>query len=478
MANNIITEAFIGNGWHKTDRTFPVENPATGEIIAQVADCGAEEAKQAVEIAVKTFATWKQTTPYERATILHRWNDLILQNEEQVARLMSLEMGKPIKEARGEVKYATSFITWFAEEAKRVYGDVIPSQFSHKRLMAVHQPVGPVFAITPWNFPAAMVTRKLAPALAAGCTFILKPAEQSPLTALLLAKYWQDAGGPAGTFQVITSLDPVAVSDVIINDDRVRKLSFTGSTEVGKLLYSKTATTMKRISLELGGHAPYIVFEDADIKAAVQETIACKFRNAGQTCVCTNRIYVQESIRDAFVEQFTAAAQALRVGDPLSEDTQIGPLVDKQGLNKVQAHLEDALAKGAKVVIGGKVKEGLFFEPTVLTDVKPGMRLMEEETFGPVAPILTFKTEAEAIEAANNTPYGLAAYFWTRDLGRSWRVAEALDYGIVGVNDGVPATAQAPFGGVKNSGIGREGGRQGIEEYLNTKYISIALPSA
>ena len=477
MVENMPTQAFIGGNWLKTGRTFEVHNPATGEILAHVTDCGVAEAKRAADVAVEAFASWKLTTAHERAALMMRWYDLIFKHDEEIARLMTLEMGKPIRESRAELKYAASFISWYAEEIKRNYGDIIPSQAANKRLFAIRQPVGPVLAITPWNFPAAMVTRKLAPALAAGCSLILKPAEQSPLTSLFLAQLWQEAGGPAGTFQVLPTLDPVPVADELLNDSRIRKVTFTGSTEVGKLLYQKAGATMKRISLELGGHAPFLIFADADIKAAVAETIACKFRNAGQTCVCTNRIYVQESIQAAFVEQFTQAVQALKVGDPLLDETQIGPLVDKQGLDKVQAHMADALAKGAHLVTGGKARDGLYFDPTVLTDVKPGMRMMEEETFGPVAPILTFKDEAEAIRAANATPYGLAAYLWTRDLGRAWRVTEALEYGIVGVNDGVPATAQAPFGGVKNSGIGREGGKWGLEEYLDVKYISMSLPS-
>lgn len=477
MVENMPTQAFIGGNWLKTERTFEVQNPATGETLAHVTDCGVAEAKRAADVAVEAFASWKLTTAHERAGLLMRWYDLIFKHDEEIARLMTLEMGKPIRESRAELKYAASFISWYAEETKRNYGDIIPSQNPNKRLFAIRQPVGPVLAITPWNFPAAMVTRKLAPALAAGCTFILKPAEQSPLTSLFLAQLWQEAGGPAGTFQVLPTLDPLPVADELLNDSRIRKITFTGSTEVGKLLYQKAGATMKRISLELGGHAPFLIFADADIEAAVAETIACKFRNAGQTCVCTNRIYVQESIQAAFVEQFTQAVQALKVGDPLLEETQIGPLVDKQGLDKVQAHMADALAHGAHLVTGGQARGGLYFDPTVLTNVKPGMRMMEEETFGPVAPILTFRDEAEAIQAANATPYGLAAYLWTRDLGRAWRVSEALEYGIVGVNDGVPATAQAPFGGVKNSGIGREGGKWGLEEYLDVKYISMSLPS-
>jgi succinate-semialdehyde dehydrogenase/glutarate-semialdehyde dehydrogenase len=456
-------------------KTFDVINPATRVVLASVADSGEAEARAAADAAVTAFEGWRRTTAYERAATLRRWHDLILRQVDEIARLMAQEMGKPVAESRGEVRYAASFVEFFAEEAKRVYGATIPSQFAHKRLLVNRKPVGPAYAITPWNFPAAMVTRKAAPALAAGCTMILKPAEQTPLTAIRLAELWSEAGGPAGTLQVITCADPLPVSRVLIADPRIRKLSFTGSTEVGMTLYAQAATTMKRLSLELGGHAPFIVFDDADIAAAVREVAASKFRNAGQTCVCANRIYVHERIADEFVSRFAEVVGALRVGDPLDEATQIGPLVDDAALAKVEAHVADALAKGARIVVGGKRGVGTWFEPTVLTGVRDGMLVMQEETFGPVAPIVLFGDEADAVRMANATSVGLAAYLWTNDLSRAFRVSEALEYGIVGVNDGVPSTAQAPFGGVKNSGIGREGGTWGIDEYLDVQYVSMAL---
>lgn len=471
-----IERRFITDDWHVSERTFSVISPIDGEPVAEIADCGAEEARQAASIAWEAFGSWKATTAFQRSDILLRWHDLMLENREELARLMSREMGKPVREARGEVAYAAGFVKWYAEEAKRTYGSVIPSHAPGKRLLALHQPVGPVFAITPWNFPAAMITRKAAPALAAGCTMIVKPAEQTPLSALRLAELWQQAGGPSGTLQVLPALDPVPLSDALFEDPRIRKITFTGSTEVGKILYRKSADTVKKISLELGGHAPYLVFEDADIDLAVREVIACKFRNAGQTCVCTNRIYVQESILEEFTEQFVAATRALRMGDPLDDDSDIGPLVDRQGLDKVVAHVEDALSKGARVALGGSAGEGLYFQPTVLTNVTADMSLMGEETFGPVAPLLSFATEEEAVAMANDTPYGLAGYFYTNDLSRAFRVSEALEYGIVGVNDGIPAVPHTPFGGVKQSGLGREGGPWGIDEYLEIKYISIGLP--
>jgi len=458
-------------------RTFNVINPATGARVGAAPDASADDARAAIERSVAAFPLWKAKTAFERGDLLRRWRDRILQNEDALARLMTAEMGKPITESRGEVKYAAGFVDWYAEEGKRAYGDLIPTHAAGKRLLATRQPVGPVYAVTPWNFPSAMVTRKVAPALAAGCSVVLKPAEQSPLTAIRLAELWVEAGGPAEVFQVVTTSDPVAVSEPFFADARVRKLTFTGSTEVGKLLYAQAARTVKRVSLELGGHAPFLIFEDADIAHAVTQVMATKFRNAGQTCVCANRIYVHASIREAVVVQLAEAVRALRVGDPLDEATHIGPLVDRAGLDKVTAHVADAIAKGARAVVGGQAGQGLYFEPTLLVDVAAGMRILEEETFGPVAPIVSFTSEAEVIAAANDTPYGLAAYLWTRDLGRAFRVSEALDYGIVGVNDGLPATPHAPFGGVKASGVGREGGRWGLDEYLDVKYVSIALPA-
>ena len=457
-------------------KSFDIINPATSSVLDRAPDATVEDARQAIEKAVAAFASWKAKTAFERSAVLRKWYELILGDEATLATMMTQEMGKPITESRGEVKYAAAFVEWYAEEAKRAYGDIVPAHAANKRLLVMRQPVGPVYAVTPWNFPAAMVTRKVAPALAAGCTVVLKPAEQSPLTAIRLEELWVKAGGQADVFQVVTTSNPAAFSDVFFDDPRVRKLTFTGSTEVGIQLYAKAAQTVKRVSLELGGHAPFIIFDDADVPAAVAQVMATKFRNAGQTCVCANRIYVHERLQSPFANQFADAVKALRVGDPMNDATQIGPLVDRQGLDKVAAHVDDAVTKGARALVGGQKRDGLYFDPTVLVDVKRGMRILEEETFGPVAPIVGFGDEAEAIRAANATPYGLAAYIWTRDLGRAFRVAEALDYGIVGINDGLPATPHAPFGGVKNSGIGREGGRWGLEEYLDVKYVSMVLP--
>ena len=456
--------------------TFDVINPTTSAVLDRAPDASVDDAKHAIERAVNSFSTWKAKTGFERSDVLRKWRDAILKDEEAIARLMTQEMGKPITESRGEVKYAAGFVEWYAEEAKRAYGEIVPSHAAHKRLLVTRQPVGPVYAVTPWNFPAAMVTRKVAPALAAGCTVVLKPAEQSPLTAIRLIELWVQAGGPADVFQVLTTSNPAAVSDVFFADARVRKLTFTGSTEVGIKLYEKAARTVKRVSLELGGHAPFIVCDDADVPAAVQQVMASKFRNAGQTCVCANRIYVHDKVQSAFIDRMAEGVRQLRVGDPMSDQTQVGPLVDQQGVEKVASHVEDALSRGAQAVVGGTRRDGLFFDPTLLVGVKSGMRILEEETFGPVAPIVGFTNEAEIIRAANATPYGLAAYVWTKDLGRAFRIAEQLDYGIVGVNDGLPAVAHAPFGGVKFSGIGREGGPWGMDEYLDVKYVSIALP--
>ena len=454
---------------------FDVVSPATGRVVASVPDQGVSEARACADRAAAAFIAWRAETAFARSALLRKWFDAILADRDNIARLIASEMGKAVSEARGEVTYAASFVEWYAEEAKRVYGETVPSQFAHKRLMVMHQPVGPVYAITPWNFPAGMVTRKVAPALAAGCTVILKPAEESPLTALRLAELWRQAGGPADVLQLLTTSDPVSVTRVFMADARIRKVAFTGSTAVGARLYAESAPGMKRISLELGGHAPFIVFDDAELDGAVREVIATKFRNSGQTCVCANRIFVHERVHDAFVTKLVAVVEKLRVGDPLDEATQIGPLVNAAALAKVREHVSDALAGGAKVATGGSAKEGLWFTPTVLTGVRAGMQIMREETFGPVAPVISFSDETAVIAAANDVEFGLAAYIWTADLSRAFRVTEALDYGIVGVNDGLPATAQAPFGGMKMSGLGREGGKWGLDEYLEVKYVSIAL---
>ena len=466
---------YLTDAWHHASRTYSVTSPATGEVVAQAADCGADEGRAAADVAWNAFESWRQVSPFERAEILMRWHDLMMRDQNALATTMSREMGKPIREARAEVAYAASFVKWYAEEGKRVYGETFPSHFGHKRLSAIRQPVGPAFGITPWNFPLAMVTRKAAPALAAGCTFVLKPAEQTPLTALQAAELWREAGGPDGTLQVLPAQDPVPLSDALIADPRIRKLTFTGSTEVGRILYAKSAETIKKLSLELGGHAPFLVFADADLEEAVKQVLACKFRNGGQTCVCVNRIYVHESVADEFTRRYAEAAAQLVVGDPLDDATDVGPLIDEQGMAKVERHVQDAVAKGATVVTGGSRLKGLFFAPTVLKGVTPDMLMMQEETFGPVAPIVTFARDEDAVAMANATPFGLAAYIYTNDLSRAYRVSEALEYGIVGVNDGVPSVAYAPFGGVKQSGIGREGGPWGIEEYLETKFVSVAL---
>jgi succinate-semialdehyde dehydrogenase/glutarate-semialdehyde dehydrogenase len=467
--------ALVGAQWTPSSAQYPLYSPSTGAEIARVADCGVKEAHAALEASVAAFASWRKTTAYERARLLRAWHALILRDEQDLARTIAQEMGKPVTEALGEVRYAASFVEWYAEEAKRVYGEVIPSHAANKRLYATRHPVGPVYAVTPWNFPAAMATRKLAPALAAGCTVVLKPAEQSPLTALKIAALWLEAGGPEGVLQVLTCQDPVAVSKVFLDDGRVRKITFTGSTEVGRILTRQSADTLKRMSMELGGHAPYLIFADADLDRAVADVMASKFRNAGQTCVCTNRVYVQRAILEAFTAKLAAAASALRVGDPLDPSTQIGPLVDAQGLEKVKAHVADAVKHGATVVTGGQALEGLYYAPTVLGGVTADMLVMREETFGPVAPVIAFDTEDEAVNAANDTPYGLAAYVWTKDLSTAMRVSENLEYGIVGLNDGMPSAVQAPFGGIKQSGFGREGGLWGIEEYLYVKYTSMGV---
>ena len=472
------SDAFIAGHWTSGNKTFAVHNPFDNSNVANVTDCGAEEAKEALESALTAFKTWRTTSGFDRGTIMKRWADLIRANELELGRTMALEMGKPIFESRGEAIYTATAIEWYAEEASRIAGEVVPSRYANKRGLAHPEPVGVVYGITPWNFPAAMIARKVGPALAAGCAFILKPAEQSPLTALYLAKLWDEAGGPKGTFQVLPALDPVPVSSILIGDERVRKLTFTGSTAVGRLLYEQSARTLKRVSLELGGHAPFILFEDTDVQQAASIVAISKFRNAGQTCISSNRIFAHEKILGAFTEAFVFEVNKLKHGDPLLESTTLGPLVDAQGLEKVRAHVDDAVALGANVSSGGEALGGLFYAATVLTDVPAASRILTEETFGPVAPIVSFSSEAHVLEAANSTEYGLAAYIWTRDISRAYRVAEGLEYGIVGVNDGVPSAMapQAPFGGIKNSGVGREGGRWGLEAFQEVKYISISLP--
>jgi len=479
-SSGVLENAYITAGVQEASATYEVRSPATGAVVGTAAACGAAEARAAADLAVTAFENWKARTAFERSEVLRRWYELILEDEEALGPLIATEMGKALKEARGEVTYAANFVKFYAEEAIRIYGDTVPAASPDKRIMVTRQPVGPVFAITPWNFPAGMITRKAAPALAAGCSVVLKPAEQTPFTALRLAELWLEAGGEPGTLQVLPAADPREVSETLIEDSRIRKLAFTGSTEVGKLLYAQAAPTMKRISLELGGHAPFVVFADADLDVAVEHAVGSKFRNAGQTCVCANRLIVHEDVAEEFASRFAAAASRLRVGDPLAETTDLGPLVSQAGFDKVNRHVTDALTRGAEAVTGGKPAEveggsDLFYTPTVLTGVTEDMLIMNEETFGPVAPIITFKDDSEAVRLANDTPFGLAAYMFTRDVGRAFRVSEALDYGIVGVNDGMPSVPHAPFGGVKESGLGREGGKWGIEEFLDVKYVSLGL---
>jgi succinate-semialdehyde dehydrogenase/glutarate-semialdehyde dehydrogenase len=458
-----------------TGATIEVRNPATGDLVGSVPSFGAGETRRAIDAAQAAFYPWRAKTAAERAKILKRWFELMMENQEDLARLMTQEQGKPLVEARGEIAYAASFIEWFAEEARRIYGDVIPSPLADRRLIVLKQPIGVCAAITPWNFPAAMITRKVAPALAAGCTMVVKPAEQTPLSALALAWLGQQAGLPPGVLNVVTG-EPAAIGGELTSSPKVQKLSFTGSTEVGRLLMGQCAPTIKKLSLELGGNAPFIVFDDADLDAAVAGAMASKYRNTGQTCVCTNRFLVQEAVHDAFAQKLAAAVAGLKVGYGLEEGVTQGPLIDGAGLAKVEELLADAVAQGARVLCGGKRHEkgGTFFEPTVLSGAKPSMRLAREEIFGPVAPIFSFKDEAEAIRMANDTEFGLAAYFYSRDIARAWRVGEALDYGMVGVNSGMISNEVAPFGGMKQSGLGREGSKYGIEEYLEIKYLAMA----
>ncbi|MBI5861408.1 MAG: NAD-dependent succinate-semialdehyde dehydrogenase [Rugosibacter sp.] len=467
--------AFINGAWIGADdgTTHAICNPSTGAEISRVPDLGAAETGRAIAAADAALPAWRSKTAKERAALLRRWHDLIMANQEDLAVLMTMEQGKPLVEARGEVAYGASFIEWFAEEGKRVYGDVIPAPTADKRLVVIKQPVGVTVAITPWNFPIAMITRKVGPALAAGCTSVVKPAEATPLSALALAELATRAGIPAGVLNIVTTARPAVVGEVLTSSPIVRKLSFTGSTPVGKRLMAQCAGTVKRVSLELGGNAPFIVFDDADLDAAVRGAMASKYRNAGQTCVCANRLLVQDGIYDAFAAKLAAAVAVMQVDDGLEPGAQIGPLINQAAIAKVEKLVADAVAKGAKVMLGGgrHAKGGNFYTPTILTEVTPAMDLAQEEIFGPVAPLFRFKTDEDAVRMANDTRYGLASYFYSRDIGRVWRVAEQLEYGMVGINDGIISNEVAPFGGIKESGIGREGSHYGIDEYLQVKYL-------
>jgi succinate-semialdehyde dehydrogenase/glutarate-semialdehyde dehydrogenase len=468
-------QCYIDGRWIDAERHIDITNPATGEGIGAVPSLGAAETRQAIEAANRALPAWRARTAKARAALLRKWFELVLENQADLARIMTAEQGKPFAEAKGEIAYAASFIEWFAEEGKRVYGETIPAPLSEQRIVVTKEPVGVCGAVTPWNFPAAMITRKAAPALAAGCTMVVKPASQTPLSALALAVLAERAGIPAGVLSVVTG-GAQAIGGELTTNPLVRKLSFTGSTEVGRTLMAQTATTIKKVSMELGGNAPFIVFDDADLDAAVEGAIVSKYRNAGQTCVCANRLYVHTKVYDAFATKLVAAVRALKIGDGMEDGVTIGPLIDQKAVAKVEEHIADALGKGARLLSGGQ-RHALgksFFEPTVLADVTPGMLVAREETFGPLAPLFRFETEDEVVAMANDTEFGLASYFYARDLGRVWRVSERLEYGMVGVNTGLISNEVAPFGGVKQSGVGREGSHFGIDEYLVIKYTCMA----
>jgi succinate-semialdehyde dehydrogenase/glutarate-semialdehyde dehydrogenase len=467
---------YIDGHWVAADsgEHFPVTDPADGRVIASVPRAGAAETERAIAAAEKALPAWRARTAAERARILRRWYELMLAHQDDLALIMTAEQGKPLPEAKGEIAYAAAYLEWFAEEAKRAYGDVIPSPFADRRIVVTKEPVGVCAAITPWNFPSAMITRKAGPALAAGCTMILKPAEQTPLSALALAELAERAGVPAGVFSVVTG-DARAIGGVLTASPVVRKLTFTGSTEVGRLLMQQCAPTIKKLSLELGGNAPFIVFDDADLDAAVAGAMASKYRNAGQTCVCSNRFLVQEGVYEAFADKLATAVAALKVGKGTEDGVTQGPLIDEAAIAKVESLVADAVGKGAQVLTGGARHElgGTWFQPTILADVTPEMAVAKEEIFGPVAPLFRFRTEEEAVAMANDTEFGLAAYFYARDIGRVWRVSGQLEYGMVGINTGLISTEVAPFGGVKNSGLGREGSHHGLDEYMELKYLSM-----
>jgi len=469
-------QAYIDGCWLDADdgQSLAVSNPASGETLGQVPKMGADETRRAIEAAERALPAWRALTAKERSQKLRRWFELLLEHQDDLARLMTLEQGKPLAEARGEIAYAASFLEWFAEEGKRVYGDTIPGHQADKRILVLKQPIGVCAAITPWNFPSAMITRKAGPALAAGCTMVLKPASQTPFSALALAELAERAGIPAGVLNVVTG-SASAIGGEMTANPAVRKLSFTGSTEIGRQLMAQCAKDIKKLSLELGGNAPFIVFDDADLDAAVEGALASKYRNAGQTCVCANRLYVQDGVYEAFAEKLKAAVAGLRVGNGLDEGVTTGPLIDAKAVAKVEEHIADAVGRGARVLTGGQPHAlgGTFFEPTILADVPADARVAREETFGPLAPLFRFRDDAEVIALANATEFGLASYFYARDLGRVFRVAEALEYGIVGVNTGLISTEVAPFGGVKASGLGREGSRYGIEDFLEIKYLCL-----
>ena len=471
------TRGFLGGEWVKGSKTFEVKNPATGEKIADVADLTAEDTKKAIDIAYEAQKEWRAKTAKERCTILLKWNDLLLENQEDLGKILTAEMGKPLAEAKGEIAYGASFIQWFAEEGRRVYGDVIPGHQPDKRIVVIKQPIGVVGSITPWNFPNAMIARKVAPALASGCTFVGRPAEKTPLSALAMAVLGERAGIPKGVLSIVTGSDSKGIGQELCGNPKVRKLTFTGSTEVGRILMKQCAHDIKKLSLELGGNAPFLVFDDADLDAAVEGAMIAKFRNSGQTCVCANRIYVQRGVADAFAEKLAAATSKLKVGNGMDDGVQIGPLIDEKGVEKVEDHVADAVSKGAKVVTGGKRSElgGTYFQPTVLSGVSKGMKVLSEETFGPVAPIIAFDTIDEGIALANDTEFGLAAYFYARDISTVWKVAEEIESGMVGINTGLVSTAEAPFGGIKSSGLGREGSKYGIEDFLEIKYLCMSV---
>ncbi|MDW0359794.1 NAD-dependent succinate-semialdehyde dehydrogenase [Halomonas venusta] len=471
----LIPDAFIGGEWCGADKRFAVTNPANGELLAEVPDLDADGARAAVAAAEAAGPSWKKRTAKERATRLRAWFDAIMAHQEDLARLMTLEQGKPLAESRGEVAYGASFVEFYAEESKRMAGETLPGHGVDKRILVFREPIGVVAAVTPWNFPLAMITRKCAPALAAGCTVVIKPAEATPLTALAVARLAELAGLPAGVINVVTASQPAPIGEVLTTDPRVRKFSFTGSTPVGKKLLAQCAGTVKKVSLELGGNAPFIVFDDADLDAAVEGAVASKYRNSGQTCVCTNRFLVQSGVYEAFVEKFAKRVAELNVGNGLDDGVMQGPLINQAAVEKVESHIGDALEKGGRLVCGGKPHTlgGTFFEPTIIADVTDTMRVAREETFGPLAPVFRFETDEEAIAMANATEFGLAAYFYARDYRRIWHVMEGLEYGMVAVNEGILSTELAPFGGVKESGLGREGSRHGLDEFTELKYVCV-----